>query len=173
MTVEEKIRELSAQGLQQKEICERLGLSRGRCQNVRRKLGLTGNQPGVAAPQLTESQKANAIDLLRSGTGYVLVAKQLGIRQHAVRQLQEAFVPRGAGHAGRRARLTPATKQKVLDEIAARQNFAKDIAAKYHLPYSTTKRLAHRVWGPGPFVGGAAIPLTSRFPQKNPRSEGD
>jgi transposase len=171
MTIEEKIRELTAAGKQQKEIALALSWPRNRVYRWQRKMGLSGKRPGLRGRILTEAQEAEILALLKAGWGSSKIGKHLGVGEHQARLVVKKFnFRRKPGEPGYRYHLSPAKLQKITDEILEHRNFGTHLADKYRTSYKLILKLAHELLACPRFRSGYGEPaLSSNFPQKRHR----
>ena len=158
----QKIRALAEAGRSQKQICDELGISRGRCQWYRRRLGLLAKKNGPHCPRIQKKTAAKILTLLREGHSQRQVARTLRIREWAVRRTAER---NGFRRPLMEEKLEPELREKIIREIRGRQNHAIDIAHKYGCSYKLILRLAKRELGTIQFYPGRTrVPLWNRLP---------
>jgi DNA-binding CsgD family transcriptional regulator len=166
--MKKRVRALSEAGKSQKEIGRMLKLSRGSVYRAQKKMGLCLPRYGRRSPELTQTQEAEILALLKSGRGTSWIGRELGCGEYQVRLVATKFnFRRRRGEVGYRYHLSDAKHAKIVAEIRARQNFARDIAWKYHVAYKIVLALAHEELRCPRFRGGYGEPLSSNFPQKH------
>jgi transposase len=171
--LETRIRILTLNGKSQKQIAELLGRPRGFVHRHQKKLGLLAQRHGPRSPELTEAQRVEVLNLLRTGMGTKKVAAQLGLRWHAVRKVSETH---GFSHirgTGRRYRVSDAKREQIAEEIVERRTFCRTLAHRHGVSDKYVRKLAHELLGVPQFRGGYGEPLTSNFPLKQKRVNAD
>ena len=169
LTVEEieQVRELTRAGVSQREIAERLGRHRNIVYAAQQELGLARPWRGARKPVLTPSQRKEVLALSYRGIGVARIAKELGLREHAVRKVTEAH--RTGLKKKHWHHLPPRELARLKRDISFRRDHALALAEKYDLEYKYVLRLVHQILGPGRIVAGRTrFPLTSTWPQRWP-----
>jgi transposase len=165
MTTKQKrmmIEQLTRAGKRQAAIARLLGMHRNSIYLAQRELGLSAWQR--PSPEV----EAQIISLLRSGLGTGKVCRQLGVTEHFVRlTARKNRFHRKPGEVGYRSQLSPAKRQRILEEITQRRNFGTHLASKYKVPYKLILKLAHETLACPRFRAGYASPFLSNFPQRH------
>ncbi len=168
--IKARIRRMTRAGMSQKQIAHKLGISRGSVYRAQRRSGLSLRRHGPRKPEmeLNESQKAEVLALLRSGTvSRRQIVERLKVPHRAVRLIAESYgIHRRKGNVPWRERVAPEILEKVLDEIRNRANYGLAIAAKFDAPRSAIYELAKEELGAMRFRPGAALPAP--FTSDNP-----
>ena len=152
-TERRRIKTLTLQGVHQIAIARALKLNRNTVRLAQRKMNVP-TKPPIPVEQI--------VSLLRANVARRDVAKRLKVSLQAVRRIGKQY------HT--RQRRDPYKKKLALVEadIRARRGSGLAIAHAHQFPYRRALRMAHQIWGPGKFIGGATEPpLLSYFPQGN------
>src|ERR1700693_2239951 len=125
-------------------------------------MGLCLRRHGPRAPELTERQETQVLELLRTGMGTRRVANQLGLRDHAVRAVvSKNHFRHKVGRCGHRYKLSASKRAAIIDEIVNRRNFGLHLAWKYRVSYKMILRIAHEVLNVSHFRNGYREPFLS------------
>lgn len=164
-----KIRALTLACKYQEEIARQTKTSRSTVHRYQREMGLCPPYRGRRKPELPEALENEVLTLLKSGRGTSWIGKHLKIGEHQARLVAKKFdFKRKIGEVGYRYNLSDSKRAKIIEEIHARQNFARDIAWKYRVAYKIVLALAHQELACPKFrSGGYVDPLSSNFPQKH------
>jgi len=113
----------------------RLGCHRSTIYRACRRMGIQGKRPGPRAPELTQEQQRQVLELLQTGKGTARVARELNLRPWAVRQIAETH------HIRRRTQLTPEQQQQIEWDVLHRMH-ALPLSRKYGIPYKLALKIA-------------------------------
>jgi DNA-binding CsgD family transcriptional regulator len=165
MKIQQQIAALSAEGLNQTQICERLGLTRGRVQWYRRKLKLTASAPG---PRVSPIPEAAALRYLRRGISRRVIAERLGVSASSIRTLAQRH------GIGRPVLISPEIHKRLAEAVRRRAGFAVELAQQFHAPYKTVLKMAKRIHGADKFFCSRTVdgPFQTRFAATGPNSPG-
>jgi transposase len=148
------------------EIARMLRCHRNSVYRTLAKRGLQLPRRGPRTAALTPEQRAEVLALLPT-KGYQSIARELHLRETAVRELSEQHGYRRRKVPISRWRSMPKeTRTKIDEEIKQHTNRAVDIAAKYQTTDNVVLARAHRVLKCPKFRTGLSEPFTSHFPQK-------
>jgi transposase-like protein len=147
-------------------IARLLGCHRNSVYRTLKKFAMQLPRRGPRTAALTPEQRAEVLALLPT-KGYQSIARELGLRETAVRELSDQQGYRRRKVPISRWRSMPKETRKKIDaEIKQHQNRAVDIAAKYQTTDNVVLKRAHRLLKCPKFRTGLSQPFTSHFPQK-------
>lgn len=151
-TERRRIKTLTLRGVHQIAIARALKLNVNTVRLAQRKMGLP-TKPPIPVEQI--------VSLLRANVARRDVARRLKVSLQAVRRIGKQYHTR---------QMRDPYKKKIARveaDIRAKRGSGLAIARAHQFPYRRALRMAHQIWGPGKFIGGATEPpLLSYFPQK-------
>jgi DNA-binding CsgD family transcriptional regulator len=141
-----RIADLSARGLSQKAIGEKLRAHRSTVFYHQAALGITAKRHGPRCPEPSEEQRREIFDLLRTGMGTRRIAARLGLTHHIVRKISEQAHFKHTRGPGQRNVLTDATRKRIVAAIMRHSDHALNLAQRFHQPYKTILKIATKRW---------------------------